>query len=329
MPIAASGERVSVLEHTIQKLSQNERDFDRLFIEELAFREGFFDEFSRRIGFEPRPIKAIKHSVHENFGGNAKGETDILVELEDGAALLIENKLSADFQPNQAERYQARAEHHGKDGAEVKTVLIAPLAYLNAVPNGAWDLTCSYAEIAECIGSQDKRSEWRQSLFLEAGNRAARMRTLATNSEALKVASEELIAFKTAWFKLATNSIEWIANSQHGATDEFLYAPRFNPFRLRIWHHPFNGYLSVQNLEKCPDLDIVELQKALPEGFRIKKHPNSTYLDAPTPPIDMTANFSAEREHVEEGMRIARQALDLVEAAARRHDPAAKPPESL
>ena len=155
------------------------------------------------------------------------------------------------------------------------------------------------------------------------------MRTLATNSEALKVASEELIAFKTAWFKLATNSIEWIANSQHGATDEFLYAPRFNPFRLRIWHHPFNGYLSVQNLEKCPDLDIVELQKALPEGFRIKKHPNSTYLDAPTPPIDMTANFSAEREHVEEGMRIARQALDLVEAAARRHDPAAKPPESL
>ncbi len=301
----------------IQKISQNERDFDRLFIEELAFREGFFDAFARRIGFKSRPIKAIKHSVYENFGGDAWGETDILVEFEDGAALLIENKLSADFQPDQAERYQARAEHRAKGGAEVKTVLIAPLVYLNAAYKRYWDLTCSYAEIAECIGSQDTRSKWRQSLFLEAGNRAARVQGLATSSTARKGASAELLAFKTAWFELATESIEWAANRQLGATDEFLYAPRFNPLELRIWHHPFSGYLSVQNLEKLPTLDIAEFHEALPEGFRIKKHPNSTYLDAPTPAIDMTAKFPEERENVEEGMAIARQALDLVEAAVR------------
>ncbi len=305
------------MKHVIQKISQNERDFDRLFIEELAFRDGFFDAFARRVGFKSRPIKAIKHSVYENFGDDAWGETDILVEFVDGAALLIENKLSADFQPGQAERYQARAEHRAKRGAEVKTLLIAPLVYLNAANKVGWDMTCSYAEIAECIGGPDPRSKWRQSLFLEAGNRAARVQTLAASSTARKGASAELLAFKIAWLELATESIEWTANPQRGATDEFLYAPRFNPLGLRIWHHPFGGYLSVQNLEKLATLDISEFQEALPEGFRIKKHPNSTYLDAPTPAIDMTAKFSEERENVEEGMAIARQALDLVEAAVR------------
>lgn len=309
--------RDSVLKHVIQKISQNERDFDRLFIEELAFREGFFDAFARRIGFKSRPIKAIKHSVYENFGGDAWGETDILVEFMDGAALLIENKLSADFQPDQAERYQARAEHHAKGGAEVKTILIAPLVYLNAANKMDWDMTCSYAEIAECIGAPDTRSKWRQSLFLEAGNRAARVQTLAASSKARKSASAELFAFKTAWFELATESIEWTANPQRGATDEFLYAPKFNPLGLRIWHHPFSGYLSVQNLEKLATLEIAKFREALPEGFRIKTHPNSTYLDAPTPAIDMTAKFHEELENVEEGMAIARQALDLVEAAVR------------
>jgi hypothetical protein len=75
--------------------------------------------------------------------------------------------------------------------------------------------------------------------------------------------------------------------------------------------------LSVQNLEKLAILDISNFRKSLPEGFRIKTHPNSTYLDAPTPAIDMTAKFHEELENVEEGMAIARQALDLVEAAVR------------
>lgn len=312
------GRKVCVLTHVIQKLSQNERDFDRLFIEELAFGEGFLAAFSRRVGFSYRSIKAVKHSVYEIFDDDAWGETDIIIEFEDGAVLLIENKLSADFQQNQAERYQARAEIHRKRGAEVKTVLIAPLVYLNAVSKTDWDLMCSYADIAECIDTQDARSKWKKSLFLEAGNRADRVKNLAASATARKRVSKELLKFKEAWVNLVAESVDWTANAQRGATDEFLYAPQSNHLGLRIWHHPFQGYLSVQNLEKVASLDIAKFQRILPEGFQIRKHPKSTYLDAPTPTIDMTAEFQAEREHVEEGMRIARQALDLVEATVQR-----------
>lgn len=303
-------------------MKNNERDFDRLFIEELAYGERFYEAFCAKIGFKFRPIRTIRHSVNDKSGGNTRGETDIFVELEDGAALLIENKVSAVFQPGQAERYRARAEHHAKNGAEVWTVLIAPEAYLGPVPKRDWDKMCSYAEIADCIVSADARSEWRKTMLLDAGNRAARTHVLATSSVARKQASTELLAFKSAWLQYIMKTPDWRANIQKGKRDEYLYCSRNNPSNLRIWHHPFAGYLSVQYPKKFLYLDEAKLGITLPDGFSLKRHPNSLYLDATTPVIDMSAAFSDELENVEEGMSIARRALDLAEAAIRKQSPA-------
>lgn len=106
-------------------------------------------------------------------------------------------------------------------------------------------------------------------------------------------------------------------NPQQGATDEFLYAPRANEFNLRIWHHPFGEYLSVQSLEKHSALDEANLRQSLPEEFRLREYPKSTYLEAPTQKIDMSADICVERTHVEEGMEVARRAIDSPDAAAR------------
>ena len=303
------------MEAKITKISHNERDFDRLLIEELSFDAGFFEAFADRIGIPLQPIKEIGHSVNENFDEEAWGETDVLVKLQDGTVLLIENKLTADFQPEQAERYRARAQHHRGRGSKALTVLIAPEVYLNGVFKDEWDRTCSYAEIACFMSTGDARGRWRQSLFREAGDRATRVQNMAGSAAARKNASKEVLAFKTAWLELIEDSSEWTANPQQGATDEFLYAPRDNHFNLRIWHHPFRGYLSVQNREKHPELDETSLRKSLPEEFRVTRHPKSIYLDAPAPEIDMSAAFSVERMQVEEGMKVARRALDLAESA--------------
>lgn len=71
----------------------------------------------------------------------------------------------------------------------------------------------------------------------------------------------------------------------------------------------------MQILEKHTELDAASLRKSLPEGFRVITHPESAYLDAPAPEIDMSANFPDGRIHVEEGMKVARRALYLAEAA--------------
>lgn len=298
-------------------MSNNERDFDRLIIEELAFSEEFYEAFAQALGIDPRPITAIRHSVQESFGGLAWGETDIFVSFYDGGALMIENKVGAEFQPDQAARYRARAAHHMIGGADVKTVLVAPAVYLATVRVTDWDLMCSYASIADCISIQCPRGEWRKSMLREAGNRAAKLQNMATSSASRMMASAELRAFKTAWHAMIGESIEWAANPQAGALDEFLYAPVDNPFGLKIWHHPFGGYMSVQNLQKFPIIETAEFAAALPEDFYIARTDKSTYLNSPTPAIDMTANFTDEIENVEKGMRIARQAIDLAGAAIR------------
>jgi hypothetical protein len=66
----------------------------------------------------------------------ALGETDVLAEWEtvsgERLVVLIEDKLNASFQPLQGARYKARAEHlRCSKVATVRTVLVAPDAYLN------------------------------------------------------------------------------------------------------------------------------------------------------------------------------------------------------
>ncbi len=299
------------------QISHLERDFDLFFIEEITFAEGVFQAMMAKVGLGSHAIKSIRHSVYENFSDDAWGETDIFVELDGPCILLIENKLTAAFQPDQAARYRARAKHHAKDVADVRTLLIAPSVYLDAVPQGDWDSKLSYEEIADAMLANTPRDTWRQSLFREAGSRAARVRSLANSGLERKAVSPELIAFKFDWYNAIKNSAIWNANPQIGSTDEFLYRPQSNPYRLTVWHHPFAGYLSVQIPKEYAERIETSLKRLLPEKFRLTRHPSTIYVDASVPEIDMSAEFADEWDRVDESMRVARQALDLVETAIR------------
>lgn len=292
--------------------SAQERDFDLLLMEEVAFDARFFSRLLVRIGLEQMPPESIRHAVYENFGGDAWGETDVLLQLSQGPTLLLENKLSAPFQDGQAQRYRARALHHVSDGMPALTVLIAPLTYLAGVERGEWDHIISYQELAEMITVDGPRSSWRRALLNDAGNRSARVSRLAANPRA---ATAELAAFKAAWQKAISRGSEWQANPQIGATDEFLYRPRHNPKGLTIWQHPMAGYLSVQVKPEHARQVKENLPSPLPEGMRLTDHPSTVYLDAATSTIDMSSSFDDERPKVETSMTIARQALDLVETA--------------
>ncbi|WP_171042957.1 PDDEXK-like family protein [Maritimibacter alexandrii] len=294
----------------------NERDFDLLFIEEVAFSGAFRKELARKLALGDSEITSIEHSVHENFGGLAWGETDILVRFANGSILLIENKVSARFQPEQAARYRARASVHSERGFEARTALIAPEPYLAGVEPSEWDYVCSYEEIASFISDTDPRSDWKRSLLENAGSRAARVKALAGSSAARKAASAELAAFKADWLAMIRRDAAWKANPQSGSTDEFSYRPASNPYGLSVWHHPMSGYLSIQNLEKIVSLRLDDLAASLPEGFKITRHPSSVYLDAIVPSIDMSSTLSQELDQVLDGMETARRALDLVESAS-------------
>lgn len=295
------------------EVSWQERDIDILLLQEFATSSDFAEAFQRRIGRAPAPLAHLRHSVHERLGGLAWGETDIFLSFADGGHVLIENKITAPFQENQAERYRARAAHHAQAGQSALTVLVAPESYASQVSRDDWDAIISYEALAEMILAQGAGAQLRAQILRNATTRATRLRSLSSDRAAQRAAGPELIAFKTEWCQMLNADPVWQANPQKGANDEFLYRRRVNPFRLTIWHHPMAGYLSVQvpndHAERLRD----GLPATLPEGMKLTIHPKSVYLDVAVPPIDMTSDFATESALVLQSLQLAAAGLDLVE----------------
>src|SRR4029077_11477868 len=92
------------------------------------------------------------------------GESDVLlvVDLEDAdrLALMIEDKINAPFQPEQANRYQQRGEQGIQDGQwkRFTTCLCAPEGYLaGARPMEDWSAYISLESISEWARQSNER----------------------------------------------------------------------------------------------------------------------------------------------------------------------------
>lgn len=127
----------------------SERDIDLLLLEEFIASLDFATWFWRQTGGGEsdvvevvNPRRSVTHSL---------GESDLQVALRDSEGslhcLLIENKVAANMQPTQAERYRLRGEELLQSGeyADVGTVLVAPESYLGpeGEPHG-FDARVSY-----------------------------------------------------------------------------------------------------------------------------------------------------------------------------------------
>jgi hypothetical protein len=83
-----------------------ERDLDLFLLEELHSDARFVDWFGKQIGLENFQCREATHSVSAK--ANAKwGETDVLALFSNNSetvAVLIEDKIAAEFTDRQAER---------------------------------------------------------------------------------------------------------------------------------------------------------------------------------------------------------------------------------
>jgi hypothetical protein len=104
------------------------------------------------------------------------GETDVLViyqstEVFGRVAILIEDKIRASFQPNQAERYQIRGEE-GKSSGEWNnfwTCLIAPERY--AADNEGFDARVSLETLRSFFSGEDARTKFKAGVLDRALHR--------------------------------------------------------------------------------------------------------------------------------------------------------------
>lgn len=153
---------------TFNYQNTSERDIDRLICEELYCSQAFFDLFLAKISRKGAKLVSIFHSKRNEFG-----ETDIEVIYEYDEcrhAILIEDKISAEPQPDQAERYKSRGEKDVKEGLYVDfyTFIVAPQRYINNPANMAdkYDYHVTHDEIVKYFcQSDDPHNEFRRNCF--------------------------------------------------------------------------------------------------------------------------------------------------------------------
>jgi hypothetical protein len=153
-----------------------ERDVDLLLAEEFTLNDTFAERFKALTKFADKRARVADFWVSKS---NSLGESDLIIlyQSEDGErfALLIEDKVDAPLQPEQAERYRQRAERERSVGTygDYEVVLCAPHHYIsNRSDLGGFDHLFSFEQLAELIrSSNDPRSDYRASFLESAGTK--------------------------------------------------------------------------------------------------------------------------------------------------------------
>ena len=141
------------MEINFYNIEERDTDFSiiKSFIENESVRELFF----RQIGIRGSIIK-IYHSLMDKESDGLYGESDIVIICENRKerfAIFIEDKIAADPQPSQSERYKDRAKTLGsKENYEKYFVfLCAPNAYLKTEKAEGYDYKVSHEDIASLL----------------------------------------------------------------------------------------------------------------------------------------------------------------------------------
>ena len=148
-----------------------ERDMDMLFLEELVSSDKFLGIFLSKIGIEKATVVSAEHSKKDN----ELGESDLAVILEHDSkrvALLIEDKIDAVAQPEQAGRYIERGNKGLADGDydEYYIFIVAPKIYLDTNDEAnKYPYSISYEEVLSFFESKnDSRSAFKASQIRQA-----------------------------------------------------------------------------------------------------------------------------------------------------------------
>jgi len=154
--------------------SFSERDLDLIQLEELHAESRYSEWFAKKIGLSGYNFIHAHHSVSATVNGS-NGESDILAFYQKSGfkvAVLIEDKICADFTDRQVERYVERGKDLVESGKakDFRTVLVAPNQYLIKVPKAdPWHERITVEDIALWFKAQTGHHfRWRFDALTDA-----------------------------------------------------------------------------------------------------------------------------------------------------------------
>ncbi len=286
-----------------------ERDIDLLLMEEWCVNPEFALFFLQKI--LPSVSTVANRTAMHSITDDAYGESDIVLTFhlgEQRIAVLVEDKIDAIPQPDQAKRYRLRAEKMKSSGQydEVLICIVAPSHYLEndteQYPN-----RISYECLADFLANGTPRGEYKANMLRLGISQERRHPKPVKNEivttfwqdyhEALKLMFPEAIM---PYPKLVPINSDW----------PMIRFPGF-PRGVRIVHKMAQGNLDLETGLSEADLRNV-LSFWNTEGILVAQTGKNYVLRIPVPELNRLEAFSAQRTKIAEvfaGIKIFRNCL--------------------
>ena len=273
-----------------------ERDIDMLILEEFIVSKEFSKWFYLENHFDtPLPDNAQAfHSITDA----ELGESDLVVLYENGHAILIENKIGAIAQRNQAKRYVQRGEKGIPRGfwSSYSTCIIAPKDYLESTSDAQhYQSSISYESLRDWFGAQDtKRYEYRKFIFNEAIEQNRRGYTVIPDAR--------VTAFWKDYWEYSVQNYPDLNMKQPGkkpANASFInFFPESLPKTYQLVHKLIHGFVDLQipNIGHMLD-EVIELFSDM--EIEIAKANKSIAFRKRLQKMDIYSSFK-DQEHIVE-----------------------------
>ena len=288
-----------------------ERDVDLLILEELAVSPEFLAWWLEQVkaeGCKGAVIVRAQHSLtHPKLG-----ESDLVVICSppesEPYAILIENKINAPPQPDQALRYRQRGEAGVVAGTwkSFRTCIVAPQRYLDISGDAnLYDARISYEAVRAWFLERgaDSRAEFRARLLAEAIEQARRGYT--------PEADERMTEFWHRYWECATEEFPEFNLPEPGSKPAGSTWVEIHPETLgssrRIYHKLRAGFVDLQLDGTAGEVEAIKssISSLLGTDTEVVVTGKSASVRVRVPPLDPFADFGEQVSEARAGMRAA------------------------
>ena len=289
----------------------SERDIDLLLLEEFMSSEKLQKLFLQRSKFKKLRLTYIeaKRSVTDSTG---ESDLEISFKNENNQVfiLMLENKVNANFQKYQLERYIQRGTNYIKNNEVVDfdTILVAPKSFHNNETKG-FGFRVNYEEIVDYFindTSIGMRSEYKVLLLNSAIEKS-------TSGYQMEADSSVTNFWKDYWKLSLIQAKELYMDepTSKPSSSSFIYFRNADlPKEIDLVHKLTHGYFDLQFKNMGDKLNIMrdKYSNSLNSNMKIVKAAKSASIRIEVPTLSLADSLESQKEKVliclEEGVRM-------------------------
>lgn len=288
-----------IMEFKIADVKEKEIDF--LLAEEFASSPSFLNLFLKKFeGYQNVDFKVNKvYRSHTDSYGESDLEIFLTNDTGNKLVFLIENKVSAQFQSSQLQRYKKRGEtylRHNKCDA-YKIILVAPQEYADDFDSLEVDACVFYEDLENWFREESdnlNRSKFKIGLIERALQKAKHGYQLIEDEKASKF-------WKDYWGLV--NEVAPILNmpmpgmKPSGSSFVYFYPPGL-PSRLSLIHKFTYGNIDLQIADAANKTGIVRqtLNGIITNQFTIQQTGKSAVIRKKVPVLDLNQSVESQLE---------------------------------